>query len=246
MAGRGSPRARPRRLGPHRPRRRSRLLQRLRRARAPAGRPGAGPRRRRLHGRRRLRRGALVGAPLEVAGPPHPGVGSPAGSPSSASTASPGTAGASASSPARSRAPRRRGRPPRPRQLDLGGAVDGRHAPGGPRGDGRRPRHRLGHLDRAQLRRAARRVARRAGPERVERAVLLDPAMHVDPAVATERAEGLRGDVSFASPRRGDRHPPRRRDADEHAALDPRGRGRTRSSTRARTAAGAGGSRPPR
>jgi lipase len=36
-------------------------------------------------------------------------------------------------------------------------------------------------------------------PERVERAVLLDPAMHVDPAVATERAEGLRGDVSFAS-----------------------------------------------
>lgn len=37
-------------------------------------------------------------------------------------------------------------------------------------------------------------------PERVERAVLLDPAMHVDPAVATERAEGLRADLSFASP----------------------------------------------
>ncbi len=37
-------------------------------------------------------------------------------------------------------------------------------------------------------------------PERVERAVLLDPAMHVDPAVATERSEGLCGDVSFASP----------------------------------------------
>ena len=36
-------------------------------------------------------------------------------------------------------------------------------------------------------------------PERVERAVLLDPAMHIDPAVATERALGLRGDVSFAS-----------------------------------------------
>jgi lipase len=36
--------------------------------------------------------------------------------------------------------------------------------------------------------------------DRVERAVLLDPAMHVDPAVATERAEVLRGDVSFASP----------------------------------------------
>jgi lipase len=37
-------------------------------------------------------------------------------------------------------------------------------------------------------------------PDRVERAVLLDPAMHVDPAVATERAEGLRGDLSFGSP----------------------------------------------
>jgi lipase len=38
------------------------------------------------------------------------------------------------------------------------------------------------------------------GPDRVERAVLLDPAMHVDPAVATERAEGLRADLSFGSP----------------------------------------------
>jgi lipase len=37
-------------------------------------------------------------------------------------------------------------------------------------------------------------------PERVERAVLLDPAMHVDPAIATERAEGLRADLSFGSP----------------------------------------------
>ncbi|HKY25030.1 MAG TPA: alpha/beta hydrolase [Gaiella sp.] len=37
-------------------------------------------------------------------------------------------------------------------------------------------------------------------PERVERAVLLDPAMHVDPAVASERAEGLREDLSFGSP----------------------------------------------
>jgi lipase len=37
-------------------------------------------------------------------------------------------------------------------------------------------------------------------PDRVERAVLLDPAMHIDPTVATERAEGMRGDVSFASP----------------------------------------------
>ena len=37
-------------------------------------------------------------------------------------------------------------------------------------------------------------------PERVERAVLLDPALHVDPQVATERAALLRDDVSFASP----------------------------------------------
>ena len=37
-------------------------------------------------------------------------------------------------------------------------------------------------------------------PDRVERAVLLDPAMHVDPAVAGERADLTRADVSFASP----------------------------------------------
>ena len=37
-------------------------------------------------------------------------------------------------------------------------------------------------------------------PDRVERAVLLDPALHIDPAVAGERAELVRGDVSFASP----------------------------------------------
>jgi lipase len=37
-------------------------------------------------------------------------------------------------------------------------------------------------------------------PDRVERAVLLDPAMHVEPPVATERAEGLRSDLSFGSP----------------------------------------------
>jgi lipase len=36
-------------------------------------------------------------------------------------------------------------------------------------------------------------------PDRVERAVLLDPAMQIEPEVATERAEGLRADVSFAS-----------------------------------------------
>lgn len=37
-------------------------------------------------------------------------------------------------------------------------------------------------------------------PDRVERAVLLDPAMHVEPAVAAERAELTRADVSFDSP----------------------------------------------
>jgi lipase len=36
-------------------------------------------------------------------------------------------------------------------------------------------------------------------PDRVERAVLLDPAMHVAPQIATERAEGLFADLSFAS-----------------------------------------------
>jgi lipase len=36
--------------------------------------------------------------------------------------------------------------------------------------------------------------------DRVERAVLLDPAMHVDPGVAGERAEVARADASFASP----------------------------------------------
>jgi len=37
-------------------------------------------------------------------------------------------------------------------------------------------------------------------PELVERAVLLDPALHIDPEVALERAELTREDVSFASP----------------------------------------------
>ena len=37
-------------------------------------------------------------------------------------------------------------------------------------------------------------------PDRVERAVLLDPAMHVDPATAGERADLTRADVSFATP----------------------------------------------
>jgi lipase len=37
-------------------------------------------------------------------------------------------------------------------------------------------------------------------PDRVERAVLLDPAMQLDPAIAGERADLTRADVSFASP----------------------------------------------
>ena len=39
-----------------------------------------------------------------------------------------------------------------------------------------------------------------AAPDRVQRAVLLDPAMHIDPDVALECAELLRGDLSFATP----------------------------------------------
>jgi len=39
-----------------------------------------------------------------------------------------------------------------------------------------------------------------AAPDRVERAVLLDPAMHIVPEVALERAELLRADTSFATP----------------------------------------------
>lgn len=35
-------------------------------------------------------------------------------------------------------------------------------------------------------------------PERTERAVLLDPALHIDPAVAATQADGTRADVSFA------------------------------------------------
>jgi len=37
-------------------------------------------------------------------------------------------------------------------------------------------------------------------PDRVERAILLDPAMHIDPTVAGERADLTRADVSFAGP----------------------------------------------
>lgn len=36
-------------------------------------------------------------------------------------------------------------------------------------------------------------------PERVDRAVLLDPALHIDPAVAATQADGARADVSFGS-----------------------------------------------
>ncbi len=36
-------------------------------------------------------------------------------------------------------------------------------------------------------------------PDLVERAVLLDPAMHIEPEVAGQRADGARADVSFAN-----------------------------------------------
>jgi lipase len=36
--------------------------------------------------------------------------------------------------------------------------------------------------------------------DRVERAILLDPAMHIDPSIAGERADLTRADVSFGSP----------------------------------------------
>jgi len=44
-------------------------------------------------------------------------------------------------------------------------------------------------------------VAELAGrhPELIERAVLLDPAMHIPPATALAQAEGLRPDTSFAT-----------------------------------------------
>ena len=64
----------------------------------------------------------------------------------------------------------------------------------------RRARDLRRRLGRAQLRRQARRGARGPHPDLVERAVLLDPAMHIDPAVAGERADLTRADVSFASP----------------------------------------------
>lgn len=39
-----------------------------------------------------------------------------------------------------------------------------------------------------------------AAPALVERAILLDPALHIDPAIVDERAAAARGDVSFAAP----------------------------------------------
>jgi lipase len=40
----------------------------------------------------------------------------------------------------------------------------------------------------------------RARPDLVRKAVLLDPALHIDPAVIAGRADAVRQDVSFASP----------------------------------------------
>jgi lipase len=78
--------------------------------------------------------------------------------------------------------------------------------------------------------------------ERVERAVLLDPALHIDPEAARERAELTRADVSFATPdeaidaRLGDGSlfsTPRstlEREADAHLERGPDGRLRWRYS----------------
>jgi lipase len=86
-------------------------------------------------------------------------------------------------------------------------------------------------------------------PALVERAVLLDPAMHIDPAVATERAGLLLGDLSFGSPgeaidaRLGDGTlftTPRavlQEEADAHLVHSPDGRWRWRYSPAAVIAA---------
>ena len=98
------------------------------------------------------------------------------------------------------RPPRRRRRPPRARALAVGGAVDGRDAPRGPARDRRRPRHRRGHLDRAQLRRTARRGARVATP-RSRRA--RRPPRSGDARRAAGRDRARRGPsrrLSFGSP----------------------------------------------
>ena len=62
-------------------------------------------------------------------------------------------------------------------------------------------------------------------PDRVERAVLLDPAMHIQPDVAGERADGTRADVSFASADEAIDARLARRLALLDSARDPRGGG---------------------
>ena len=63
-------------------------------------------------------------------------------------------------------------------------------------------------------------------PERVERAVLLDPAMHIDPAIApTRRGSSDRPLVQLAG--RGDRRAAHGRHAVHHASLRSRGGGRS-------------------
>ena len=97
-------------------------------------------------------------------------------------------------------------RPPRPRPLDLGGALGVESHVDDLCETARQPRCRRGDLGRSQLRRAARRDLAAQQPDRVERAILLDPAMHVEPA-ARERARGRaarRRLVLLA--RRGDRY----------------------------------------
>ena len=83
-------------------------------------------------------------------------------------------------------------------------------------------------------------------PDRVERAVLLDPAMHIEPDVAGERADGARADVSFASADEAIDARLARRLALLDPARDRSRRRRASTSSRGPTAAFAGsGRRPP-
>ena len=148
--------------------------------------------------------------------------------PSSACTASPATAAASARSP-RSGSPvvsRDRGRLPRPRPLGLGAAVERRAArrrPRRDRGGARDLRARPGWVTASAA--SSSPSSRRVIPTASSAPCCSIRRMHIEPAVAGERADLARADVSFAQPRRGDRRAPRRRLAVHDAARDPRGGG---------------------
>ncbi len=205
MARRRPPRARPRRLGAHRPRRRPRLVQRLRRARTPPGRPRARTRRGRVHGRRRVGRGALVGPAAE----PHVAVlhtttwNDDGGAPVVCVHGVTGHGGRFRRLAERlRRQARRRRRPPRARDAppweapwtaethlaDLLETADA-HGIGAATWIG----HSFGGRLVAELASTTPRPRRARRPPRSRRCTS-------SPPVATERAEGLRGDLSFGSP----------------------------------------------